>query len=172
MKKITYVCDYCGEEIDNRIDAVCALRAGHIAGNDMLINDDDETPIQHYHDYCMNYLLILTAEKDKNRKHEDEVEDEPEEDEALETEPEPAPDPVPDVPTIDVPKAKVPKPEHASRKRDLPALQAFLDTGRTQAWCADEFKVATSTISYWKKEIEAMKKEGTWEEYCEERRKR
>lgn len=67
-------------------------------------------------------------------------------------------------------KAPEPEPEQKSKNKDLPALQAFIDAGRTQRWCAAEFGVSESTIHYWLKEIMLMKKNKTWESYCEERR--
>lgn len=154
-----YFCDYCGEEITDDVHTIQRGRIGY-EGENLL--ESDPTMIRHYHDYCLEFLLCRTASSDAEKKQEPK---------AVTTEPKPAPE----------------KPKKSPKKgyklhtddylgpfkkgeKDLPGLQALLDTGKTQQWCADEMGVVPSTITSWKREIEQMKKEGTWEAYCEERR--
>ncbi len=158
--KITYYCDYCKQPIDTDDDAVCVLLPGRIGYQDSLIMDPEDGA-HHYHDYCMEYLLCLTASNDTKKDPEPAVIAEPEPEETREKALKRA-----GIPVIDTTEGK----KRDESKKDLPALQAFLDAGRTGKWCADEFRVAPSTITHWKEEIKQMKKEGTWDAYCEERR--
>lgn len=159
--KIKYCCDYCKQPINTDDDAVCVLLPGRIGYQDSLIMDP-EYEAQHYHDYCMNYLLCLTASNNPAKQDpEPEVIAEPDPEETHVKNLKQA-----GIPVIDTSEGK----KREEGKKDLPALQAFLDAGRTGKWCADEFRVAPSTITHWKEEIKQMKKEGTWDAYCEERR--
>ena len=54
--KIAYRCDYCGEVIDQDNEAVMAVFPGRIGYQDSFVPGSDDK-IQHYHDYCMEYVL-------------------------------------------------------------------------------------------------------------------
>ncbi len=73
--KITYHCDYCKQPIDTDDDAVCVLLPGRIGYQDSLIMDPEDN-VKHYHDYCMEYLLCLTASNDNKKDPEPEAEPE------------------------------------------------------------------------------------------------
>ena len=156
--KITYHCDYCGGVINTDDDVICVLHPGRIGYQDSLIMQPEDE-VQHYHDYCMEYLLCLKVSNDKNRKSQNEPVADPEQEE------------------IEEPKKEKYKPHEGGYlgpvvrgRKDLPALNAMFEAGRTYKWCAEEFDVAVSTIANWKKEIFEMKEAGTWEAYCEEMR--
>lgn len=169
--KVTYTCDYCGEVIEED-DIVHILHTGRINAHDQVVHDPEDS-IRHYHDYCCEHLLCLTAE---NEQKFNETKAEPESE--LEPEDEPTEEPV----------AEPAKPKKAKRdftlyepgtgpelakkkKKDLPALKAFLDAGWTLKECAIEFSVAQSTIYKWKEEINTMIEENKWEDFCEKARK-
>ena len=159
--KIAYRCDYCGEVIDQDNEAVMAVFPGRIGYQDSFVPGSDDK-IQHYHDYCMEYVLTMSRNVEI-----------PETVEA--PEPEPEPDPEPEEPEKE--KKSPFNPHHKSYYgpitpgvKDLPALDALIDAGWTQTKCAQEFSVSPSTIYVWKTEINNMKAAGTWDEYCEERR--
>lgn len=63
----------------------------------------------------------------------------------------PAPDPEEKKEKKATPSSFIPKVQ--PRKKNLKELRAFLDAGKTQAWCAEEFGVSPATISLWKKEM-------------------
>ena len=174
----TYQCDYCKRPIDTDSDTVCVLHPGRVGYRDSLIPDPEDS-IHHYHDYCMEFLLSRTYQQDHPENELAEAEQDMQEavfseqrEEGIPPEPDPSEEPL---------KRKKEKELNASDfadttfwkkkgKKDLPGLQALLNSGWTQKECADEFGVAESTICNWRKEIVAMINNGTWDDYCEERR--
>lgn len=161
--KISYFCDYCKQPINIDDEVVCILHPGRIGYQDSIIHDSEDS-VRHYHDYCCEYLLCLTASTDSSRN---------------EKEPEPAPEEEPVAEPAEPKKAKRDftlyepgtGPELAKKKKkDLPALKAFLDAGWTLKECAIEFSVAQSTIYKWKEEINTMIEENQWEDFCEKAR--
>ena len=154
--KITYHCDYCGEVIKDG-DDVHTIQRGRIGYDGENIPERDPDMLRHYHDSCIEHLMLLTPSHKQD-------EDTPEPEQEVIAEPDNAKT------KTAINKEKVEKKKAAMAKKDLPALQAFIDAGKSQKWCAIEFGVVDSTIHYWLKEIMEMKKEGTWDAYCEERR--
>lgn len=164
--KTYYFCDFCKQPIDTDNEVVCTLHPGRIGYQDSIIHDPEDS-VRHYHDYCCEYLLCLTASTAPSADNE---------------EPEPAPEE--ELAEEPVAEPKKPKsryspyepgtgPELAKKKKkDLPALKAFLDAGWTLKECAIEFSVAQSTIYKWKEEISTMIEENQWEEFCERARSR
>lgn len=135
--KVTYQCDYCKKMIDPVIDEVCAIQPGRIGYQDSFIADPDDR-IHHYHDYCLEGLLLMRFQEDDSERT---VEKEP------------------DAPEMSFAEMLDEEPEHAptkkkENKKDLGKLQSLLNAGWSQKKIADEFGVHLSTIYKWMKELE------------------
>lgn len=153
--KITYCCDYCKKVIDQNSDMVMAIMPGRIGYHDQFIPEQDEEKIQHYHDYCLEHILALDYStefpEDRSLEALDKQEEEPEPEDEDKEEGSQKRDS----------KKKTAFSPHKDDytgpvkvgKKDLGALKSFLDAGWSQKKIADEFGVAPSTITAWKKEL-------------------
>ena len=138
--KIIYQCDYCKQVIDMKEDAVCTLHPGRIDSDDKEV-PDPEDGVQHYHDYCMEYLLCLTAATDPRKKEEPEPDTEKSGKD-----------------TSDQGHAEESRPGPKSRK-DLGKLNSLLNAGWGIKKIADEFGVTDKTIRNWMQELKKEEKE-------------
>ena len=177
----TYQCDYCKQPIDTDSDTVCVLHPCRVGYQDSLIPDPEDS-VHHYHDYCMEFLLNRTYQQDHPKNELAEAEQDMKEAVFSERSGDCLPFDEPKPGLVEEPSKKKAEKELGASdfadttfwkkkgRKDLPALKALLDADWTQKKCADEFGVAESTICNWRKEIDAMINNGTWDDYCEERR--
>ena len=169
MLKITrtYFCDFCKKEIEDDIGTLERGRIGYDGENIKEAFQPENKAIRHYCERCLSLLLSLTPDDIKDNTEEELVEDKPDQTQGPEVS-SPAPEQTPKKARFNFHQGAYLGPITRGQK-DLPALNALLESGRTQTWCSKEFGVSPGTICKWKQEIDAMKEHGTWEAYCEER---